>query len=78
MKKGGEMIRNTKKPEQDDRHHPRDGKYLWRRGDGGCGKSPDVARFPLSIADEGAEVTLPLNPAPKFFCFHHKRYYKRW
>jgi hypothetical protein len=30
-------------------------------------KSPDAECFPLSIAEEGAEVTLLPSPTPKFF-----------
>jgi hypothetical protein len=61
------MMRNTKRPEQDDRRHPTDNTYLRRCDDDGCGKSPDAECFPLSIAEEGVEVTLLPSPTPKFF-----------
>jgi hypothetical protein len=73
-KNGGEDNEKNERPEQDDRCHPSDGSYLWWHSDGGCGKSPNAARFPLSIADEGAELTFFQNPLTKFVHFHHKCY----
>jgi hypothetical protein len=78
QRKEAKTTRNTKRPEQDDRRHPRHGTNLRQCGDSGCGKSPDAARLPLSIADEGAEVTILLSRPPKFFHFRHKHFYKRW
>jgi hypothetical protein len=66
VKKGGKDDEKHEEARQNNHRHPRDGTYLRRHSDGGCGKSPDATRFPLSIADEGAKVTLPPNLAPKF------------
>jgi hypothetical protein len=74
VKRGGKDDEERESPEQDDRRHPSDGTYLRRCGDDGCDTSPDAARFPLSIADEGAKATLPMNPPPKFFHFRHECY----
>lgn len=77
-RKEAKMMRNMKRPLQDDRHHPKEVTFLQQHGDGGCGKSLDAMRFPLSITAEGVEVTVLPNPAPKFFHFPHKYYCRSW
>jgi hypothetical protein len=64
QRKEAKTTRNKKRPEQRDRHHPRNSVHLRRCGDGGCG--PDAARFPLFITDEGVKVTLLPNPCLSF------------